>query len=175
MNIIIEGCDKSGKSTIAGDIREALQPKTPVSIKLVQKPVDLDPTMVKKMYIEFFHQANSPLNKDHLFLFDRSYPSEMVYSAKRKYDAMKDLDLRKLDFDLGRTKQTLLIYCEVDFETLKKRFDKEKEAYLKKEEIQMILERYEQFLAITSVPYIRVNSLKDRGANLAAVREFLKV
>jgi len=176
MNIIIEGIDKAGKSTIAGDIREALYPQKPVTFKLTQKPQQgnfFSQEVVVVLYKEMFGQSKHQVNEDHIFLFDRSYPSEMVYSIKRDYDAMNNKSLLELDQKLGEEGKTLLIYCEADAETIARRFAEEFEEYAKEEDIQVLLDRYEEFLAKTKIPFIRINSLTDRGANLAAVRKFL--
>ena len=96
MNIIIEGIDKAGKSTIAADIREALYPANPVTFKLTQKPQQgnfFSQEAVITLYKEMFGQTRHAQNADHLFIFDRSYPSEMVYSIKRGYDALSNKDL----------------------------------------------------------------------------------
>ena len=177
MNIIVEGCDKAGKSTICNDIRDALLPVVPVTFKLTQKP-DKDSffsqQMVVKIYVEIFGQTFHEWNKEHIFLFDRSYPSELVYSIKRGYEAMENEDLKALDLRLGDRKDTLLIYCEVDAETLKKRFKSDKEEYLTEAEIERTLARYENFLKMTYLPFIRINSLTDRGENIAVVRKFIR-
>lgn len=176
MNIIIEGIDKAGKSTIAADIREALYPVNPITFKLTQKPQQdnfFSQEAVITLYKEMFGQTRHPQNAEHLFIFDRSYPSEMVYSIKRGYDALSNKDLLELDAKLGEEHNTLLIYCEADAKTISKRFKSEKEEYLTDEDIEQILERYNIFLMKTKLPFIKINSLTDRGANLAAVRKFL--
>ena len=176
MNIIICGSDKSGKSTICADIRESLYPVIPVTIKLTKKPSDdklFTKEMAARLYRELIGQTQNPLNKDLIFLFDRCYPSEMVYSFKRGYEAMDSEDYLVMDHSLADDQQTLLIYCEADVATLKKRFVTEKEEYLKDSEVERVLERYEQFLKWTSLPFIRINSLTDRGQNVVAVRKFI--
>ena len=176
MNIIVEGCDKSGKSTICNDIREVLYPISPVTIKMTSKPSKdnfFSQQMIVKLYQEIFGQTFYEWNKNHIFLFDRAYPSELVYSIKRGYEAMENEDLKALDMRLGDRKDTLLVYCEVDAETLKKRFKSEKEEYLTEAEIERTLARYEQFLQMTHLPFIRVNSLTDRGENITVVRKFI--
>jgi thymidylate kinase len=177
VNIICEGIDKSGKSTIANDIRESLYPVVPVTFKLSQKPNEKEfftREMVIKIYLEMFAQAHIPMNEKHIFLFDRSYPSEMAYSFLRGYDAMENEKLWDLDNYLGVQGKTLLIYCEVDPEVSAKRFKELKEEYAREKDILTLRDRYETFLKRTRLPYIRINSLTDRGANLAVVRKFIR-
>lgn len=177
MNIIVEGIDKAGKSTIVGDIIESLIPVIPVVVKVSQKPKsesELEKAIIIARYQELFALTENPLNKEHIFLFDRAYPSEMVYSVKRGGDKLSEPAFLDLDKRLGKSEQTLLIYCEADPKTIARRFESEKEEYAKVEDIEKLLARYEIFLKKTKLPYIRINSLTDRGQNLAAVREFLK-
>lgn len=178
MNIIVEGIDKAGKSTIANDIRESLYPTIPITLKLSRKPQDgsfFEQNIVGVIYSEIFAEVNNVLNDKHIFLFDRAYPSEMVYSVKRGYDAMKSETFVDLDYRLGQENKTLLVYCEATPEVIAKRFKADREEYLTEADIAKTLERYEEFLAMTSLPFIRINSLTDRGANIVAVREFLKL
>ena len=177
MNIIVCGIDKSGKSTICNDIRESLYPIVPVTFKITKKPSTdnfFSQQMVVKIYQEMLGQTLYDWNKSHIFLFDRAYPSEMVYSIKRGYDAMQNEDLLALDLRLADKGGTLLVYCEVDAETLKKRFKSEKEEYLKEKEIEQMLSRYEDFLKLTHLPFIRINSLTERGQNVVAVKKFIE-
>lgn len=174
MNIILEGCDKSGKSTLIRDIVTSMLPEIPVVFKLSQKPKDDSPMEREKViaaYKEMFHQAEN--NPNHVFIFDRAYPTEMVYSIKRGYDALSEPELLKLDTKLADG-NTLLIYCEADPDVIAKRFLTDNEEFAKIEDIERLLERYNIFLTKTKLPYIRINSLTDRFQNLAAVRKFLK-
>lgn len=179
MNIIIEGCDKAGKSTICEDIRIALSSAKPVVIKLSKTSNGENfesRDVIARLYLELFALAQSPLNEDNLFLFDRSYPSELVYSeVKRGYDAMLDTRYLSIDHALADDQRTLLVYCETDIDVLKYRFKKDGEKYLNESEIEQILGRYEKFLKWTSLPFIRINSQTDRAENLATVRKFLRI
>lgn len=178
MNIVIEGIDKAGKSTICNDIRESLAPLIPVTFKLTKKPYDdkmFTQQMIARLYRELIGQTQHEWNKDLIFLFDRCYPSEMVYSYKRGYEAMQSEEYLTLDHQLADEQKTLLVYCEATPEVIKARFKKDKEEYAKDSEVERILERYEQFLKWTSLSYIRINSQTERGENIATVRKFLKV
>lgn len=178
MNVIVEGIDKSGKSTIVKDLMEYLESESPIYMKISKKPSDDsfgERQAVIRMYEELFYQTGWVHNKDRTFIFDRSYPSEMVYSWKRGYDALSDNNLLSLDARLAENNHTFLIYCTTDMETIAKRFDTDKEEYLVKEDIQRTLERYEIFLAKTKLPLVVINSSDDRQYNLDRVKEFLKI
>ena len=72
MNIIVEGIDKSGKSTIVNDIRETLFPKIPITLKLSRKPQDgsfFEQDIVGIIYCEMFAEISTHNNASHVFLF----------------------------------------------------------------------------------------------------------
>lgn len=177
MNIILEGIDKAGKSTVVADLREYLFADS-VYVKLTQKPADdsfFERDMVVRIYQELFGQTRWPMNRDLTYLFDRSFPSEMVYSWKRGYDALSDERLLALDSQLAEEGNTKLIYCYADADTIAKRFATDKEEYLITDDITRTLERYEIFLQKTKLPFIKVSSLDSREGNLEKVKEFLQI
>ena len=182
MIIIIEGIDKAGKSTIVQDLltQRMKHGEDPIVFKLSQKPKDKsvkEQEKIKIIYTELFEQANR-LNNTRLVIFDRAYPSEMVYSQLRGYDAMQDEFWINFDKTLGsksvNEQNVFLIYCMAPYEKLLERFESEKEEFLKKEEIAEILTRYDIFLGKTYVPYIKVDTTKDRLININTVKELIE-
>ena len=138
MILIVEGLDKSGKSTIIKDLVEYKRQmhKDPIVLKLSQKPKDNSDSEIQKVkiiYTELFEQAKR-LQTDRLVLFDRSFPSEMVYSIKRGYDAMEDLFWWEFDRVLGKQNlleiRTILIYCKAPKTVLIERFKTDKEEWV---------------------------------------------
>ena len=139
MRIIIEGCDKSGKSTLI----EALKNEIPslIGLKLLTKPKDkseASQTYIKQMYI---HMADMTRDQKAHYLFDRYYPSQMVYSFKRDHDDMKDLWFASFEKELRKT-PNLYVLLNVDRKLLLERFKKDGEDYAKPEEIDRIQKRY---------------------------------
>lgn len=174
MNIIFEGIDKAGKSTLIRDVRDHFI-SPPVVFKITKKPIDASgvPELVR-VYQELFAQTRDPRNDQRHFIFDRSYPSELVYSIKRGYDSMENEELRILDENLGRNGKTVLVYCEADPETIARRFREDNEEYAQQSEIQTLLNRYETFLAKTAIPWIRINSTEDPQKNCDSVMDFVE-
>lgn len=181
MIIIVEGSDKVGKSTIIQDLVDSQkqQHKDPVVLKLSQKPKndsESERLKVKIAYQELFEQAKK-ISEQRLVIFDRAYPSEMTYSVKRKYDAMKDKFWWDFDSKLGAKNlsqmKVLLIYCTAPIEIIKERMKKENEEFLKVEETEVIQRRYEQFLKKTYLPHIVVDTTKNRIANLSTVKNLI--
>jgi len=178
MIIIIEGIDKAGKSTIVKDLEDLFENKA-IVLKLSQKPKDGSPDellKVKVAYRELFEQARMMNEKGMKVIFDRSYPSELVYSIKRGYDALKNQEWWEFDEslkDLVDKKEILLIYCSTEDQIIETRFKTDNETFMEPQEIPLFKERYEEFLSKTILPYIRIDSLKDRLANLVTIQNLL--
>lgn len=175
MILIIEGIDKAGKSSVISDIRD-LQ-KDAIVFKLANKPKDGSIEQLNRVYVayvELFAQAVRLSNEGRLIIFDRAYPSEMVYSVKRGYDALLDSPKwRKFDKVLSN-EHALVIYCYAPKEIIEKRFETDKEEFMSVKEIDEFTTRYEHFLGITELPYIKVDSTKDRAANITTIRQLLQ-
>ncbi|MCP3684597.1 MAG: hypothetical protein GY861_18170 [bacterium] len=178
MIIICEGVDKAGKSTIISDLENFFEGKA-IVMKLSQKPVDgsaLELVKVRTAYAELFHQARLLSEKGHTVIFDRSYPSELVYSTKRGYEAFENHDWDHFDEslkDLVDKEEILLIYCSAEDETIKQRFVSDREEFMSPLEIPVFKERYEKFLTKTILPYTRIDSMQDRLANLITIQNLL--
>src|SRR3990167_3323467 len=93
--IIVEGIDKSGKSTFV----ELLSKKYPgVLLKITDRPSDgteAERDKIKKYYSSVLDFIRD--NPDKLFLLDRFFWSERVYSIKRGYDAIDDRVLLEME------------------------------------------------------------------------------
>lgn len=172
MILILEGIDKAGKSTVIKDISEKILPNSLVW-KFKNKPINSQRDEVNKCFIgydELFHQAVASHKKVPI-VFDRAYPSELVYSIKRQYDAF--FDLRFWDLDKRLKDDAKIVYCHAPDEVLKKRFEETGETDLKYSEFPRILERYEQFLSKTAIPVLRVDTTKSREENIEAIKRFI--
>lgn len=139
MRLIIDGCDKSGKTTLI----EALKNEIPslVGLKLLTKPKDGSQTSQKYIKAMYMHMAEMTRDQKAHYLFDRYYPSEMVYSFKRNYDAMKDPWFWAFEKELVKT-PNLYILLHVDSEVIKGRFIKNNETFARADEIKRIQTRY---------------------------------
>ena len=177
MIIIVEGLDKSGKSTIVNDLVESQKNfynQTPVVFKLSSKPIDGSPEEQRKVlcrYEELFAQAVKLHDQGHVVIFDRAYPSEMVYSIKRGYDSLNDFKWLEFDKKIGNLEEVFvnLIYCEAPRELLIERFKSDKEEFTTVKEIDTLIERYESFLDCTSLKPIRISSTESRIDNLQKI------
>ena len=139
MRIILEGLDKSGKSTLV----EALKNQIPslVGLKLLTKPKDggeESQQYIKQMYM---HMAEMTRNQSAHYLFDRFYPSQMVYSFKREHDDLENGWFWQFEQELAKT-PNLYILLDVDEKLLAQRFETDGEDYALPEDIKKIKERY---------------------------------
>lgn len=139
MRIIIDGCDKSGKSTLV----EALKNEVPslIGLKLLTKPKDGSDE--SKLYIKAMYKHMAEMTRDQAahYLFDRFYPSEMVYSFKRKYEAMDDPWFARFEKELRKTPH-LYVMLNVDKKLVLERFKTNNETFAKPEDIDRIQKRY---------------------------------
>lgn len=136
-HIIIEGCDKSGKTYLS---------------KAIQKEINFytidDIVYTDSMFKEYISIL---LNEQSHLIFDRLSWSEVVYGpVKRNYSEI-DFREHKIIELLCSTLDTFNIYCYDSFDNIKKRFIEDNEDYLTFEDINKILNGYEKILSNSSL------------------------
>jgi thymidylate kinase len=146
MLIIIEGIDKSGKSTLVEYLlknlpgcfmlKNGFRPKDS-SIPESEKIVDAYNTMLDSYEVDY---------QNKIMIFDRFLLSEWVYSIKRGHETLYKEELQNVNKRLKKLDNVLLIHCSTDKELIKKKFIEDKEDHTKVEEIEMILDRYDKFV-----------------------------
>ena len=173
MIYIVEGIDKSGKSTVILDLVSAL-PGVPVVFKLKNKPTSGSTDERRKValaYDELFEQAK----KNHIntpIIFDRAYPSELVYSQiNRGYDAFYEVDWWRLDEELKEIAR--FIYCSAPNDVLLERFKQHNETDLTENQFGQVLARYDMFLEKTNLKVLRLDTTMSREENLERIKEFV--
>jgi thymidylate kinase len=134
--IIIEGVDKSGKTTLAKKLSEEFK----IPIKKFGIPTG-DPI---PSYIE-------ELGKNNLYIYDRFLYGEIPYSiVKHRTRYMKYLELRVLDL-MVQTHSHLVIYVRPTRDTIDKRLARLGDDYIDRIEATQLYEEYdEMFSDITS-------------------------
>lgn len=175
MIVIFEGIDKSGKSTVLQDLVGRIRSDHvwPIVYKLENKPRDNSEFERNKVWIaysELFAQAvrQSPMQT---VIFDRAYPSELVHSPRRGYDAFYLPRWWGLDESLRDIAK--IVYCSAPLDVIKERFvlTNEKDP---SDDLEEIIERYEMFLERTSLPVLRVDTTQSRVTNLDKIDEYLR-
>lgn len=172
MIYIVEGIDKAGKSTVIEDLKRLLPDA--VVFKLKNKPTGGSAEEREKVllcYDELFHQALENHEKVPV-IFDRAYPSEIVYSKiNRGYDAFYVIDWWRLDDKLKDVAK--FIYCFAPENVLVERFKQHKEKDLTQDQFEEVLERYDMFLGKTTLRVLPLDTTKTREQNLDEMRAFI--
>ncbi len=134
MFIIIEGCDKCGKTTLVNKISKDL------NIKVID---DL-PIQNNDMFLTYFNFMTSA---SEIYILDRWAWSEMVYGPIKRNNCRLDIREFILLELLCKTFNTFNIYATDDEERIKQRFITDKEEYLDLSDISKITEGYEKIIA----------------------------
>lgn len=158
MIFIIEGPDKSGKSTL----ETAISKKFPgIMLKITDRPIDSSEKEREKIKNYYSQVMKFIETYDHRnIILDRFYPSELCYSIKRGYEAMEDKFFKELE-DKIRQHDHLLIFCNPGKEIISKRITEEPDEYVSQKENETILERYAVFFKQTSLNKIVVDTSKS--------------
>lgn len=170
MNIIIEGCDKTGKSTIIQDLKKIYTSAT--VFKNLLKPEGKDGVTIGRaagIYLGAYQFANTVGGMN---IFDRGHITEVVYSQRRGYNSLEHIDW--LGYEQMLLDRTCVIYMSAPEETIVKRFETENETYISKEEVHNILEGFDAYLSMTKLPVLRLSSLDDREQNIAKFLTFIQ-
>lgn len=162
MRIIVEGVDKSGKSTIIEKMKNRFE--YGIAIKNMIKPRDNSPEETKricKIYedIEIMSQNIDP---NQVFILDRYYQSEIVYSILRGNDRLVDPNFKNWvrDMESAIRHNTLFVLVETDAETVAERFKKCNEDFVKEDQIKMLQDRYNQVFETSTLPKIKLDTTK---------------
>lgn len=163
MRIIIEGVDKSGKSTLIN----ALKNKVPraVLLKLWTKPEGNQQEATAYIRRMYMNMAQMTVDLNNNYIFDRWYPSEMVYSFKRGYDSLKDGWFYELEKEIVKTRP-LYILVEADPDLIRKRMAEDKEDFAKPEEVEKLQERYREHFKYCQLNKMVVNTTDDLDATV---------
>jgi len=175
MIILLEGCDKAGKSTLVKGLKEMF-PESVVFKNMIKPEDKLQSTIGRTAGIylgsyQFAQQIQREGNTFHT-IFDRGHLTEIVYSHRRGYESTKHIDWIHYEREL-LSQNAIIVYAHAPANVIKERFKTDKETYVDEKEIEGILERYEEYLRITKIPVVRISSLNDNKSNLAMLFNFI--
>jgi len=174
MIIIIEGCDLSGKSTVVEDLKRYYGNGAVVFKNPIKPRTKNDQENIFVAYTVMFGMALKDEFKNKLVIFDRAYPSEMVYSkVKRNYEALNDLRWWKFDSNTAQ-EDVLMVYCYAPISNLRERLKVRGDDYVKAGELEKLVERYDRFLKKTKLLYVKIKSTDTREHNLLKILDFLQ-
>ncbi len=130
-HIIIEGLDKTGKSTLARYLSDRLG----LPIKKFSAPEkDKDPT---PEYIFFLANAERSI-------IDRCYMSEMAYGPVMRGGSWIDQRMQTVVEEVAKRRGTTGVYCFADERALAERFVKDKEEFLPIEKAVEVQKNFER-------------------------------
>ena len=157
--IILEGTDKSGKSTTAILLSKKI--KNSVLIHGNIRPYDNSEKERKKVK-DYYRNILKILRifKDKTIILDRYYPSQMIYSIKREKDEFKDIWYKNLEKDILKINH-LFIYVRPLEESIIKRLKKEGDEYVDEQDIKILIKRYDNFYKNTKLNKIKITSSDD--------------
>jgi thymidylate kinase len=133
MHIILEGIDKSGKTTLAKYLSKELN----MPIQKVSAP-KIDP---------FIEYVNLLIDTKIPTIFDRFHIGEMVYGPIKRGKSQLDFRKRAIVEMLMNGLETYNIYCDGPVNVIARRFVEDKEDYLTVDEIPEVLEAYNHQIA----------------------------
>jgi len=146
MLIIIEGMDKTGKSTLseyllknlprAYYMKNGFRPKDGSEVE--RNKIVKTYSKLLDVYLENF--------KDSILILDRFLISEYVYSYKRGYEAINSQELKYIRDRLEKIDDVIMIYCKTDKTLIAENFKKDKEDFVDVSEINELCKRYDKYI-----------------------------
>jgi thymidylate kinase len=161
MILLFEGVDKAGKSTLIKNFQDLSGMK---SYKSPIKPTaDLyDIGFINGQYYGTYNLARVS-NQD--FIFDRSHITELCYAeVKRGYKPQTKF---WAEWEELNKHWVTVVFIDAPLETLERRFEEDKEEYLKKNEIKFIAEKYEEYFKTSKLNLIYIDGSRDRQGMLS--------
>lgn len=154
IRIMIEGTDRTGKTTLAKALVEAFG----LNYIHCSKPKTDDPF---QEYMEML------INTTQSTVFDRSYLGEFAYSNLwRGGCKLTFQDFNALDICTLKDSKTIIIHATADLEVIKERCIKEGEELLKFDQIKQCSDLFETIISKTLCPVIKYNSTYQKPSDM---------
>jgi len=172
MLILVEGVDKSGKSTFI----EGLQKATGYAVfKNPFKPRDADRLTIGRVAGVYEGAYNMALSLDAFnVIFDRSHISETVYAPiKRDYYPSAFSCWPVIEKVLHG--KALIFWVRTDREVIRKRLQQDQDEYLNMLDLEPVMSAYERwFSEECSLPLCQINGAQSRKKNVRAALKFIR-
>lgn len=155
MLVIVEGPDCSGKSYL---IERMIKKFPGYLVKITDRPKDSSIQQRNKI-IEHYHRVLdfAERNWNDIIILDRFYPSELVYSVKRGYDANDD---RRFDVIKRRVEdlEHLFVFCDPGEAIILERMKQDPDDYVTEDENMLMLGRYRKFFDETQMNKVELDT-----------------
>lgn len=169
LNIIIEGPDNVGKSTLIRGLKKHF--KDTIFHVLHYSALNCDKSKMMEMSQKYYKQMFSLLRSDINFICDRSYIGEFVYGPLYRNYTESDLQVYT-DMELSLIscdKPTIIVYLHDDVQNLIDRDDglsiSNKPEMIKKE-----LDLYKKTISQSKLPHIEVKSTNEEETLQKVIR-----
>lgn len=156
MFIIFDGCDNSGKSSIATELSKRID--YPYLKYSILNKENLDKKVVSHITLEssLFSIRILKLLEDPKIIIDRHYPSEFVYGNVFRKRTQEDLHkLKVIDREMAEIKNHLIIIC---YKTILK---EKIEDFIDPEKYEMITNTYKDFTKFTKANYLLLDTTDE--------------
>jgi len=154
MILIVEGPDLSGKSYAIEKIAKHFN--SGFVLKNSFKPKTLEDT--KEIFGQYWSFMPFIVDREDIVILDRFFPSQAVYSIFRGEDHMKHGEVHALD-TFCKEAGFLYVYIDTSSKRLQDRYDKRGDEHIKKEQLDMLKSRYDEFYFLTEMKKIKINTL----------------
>lgn len=164
MIVIVEGCDKAGKTTLAQTLAGQ------VDLFYYHATISTETNLFEK-YADIIRSINRPT------ITDRFYPSELVYGPLiRGHSRLNISQFRKLN-KMIQIRGGCFIYCFAARNIIAARFTNEEEDYLPVSLIPETLRKYKRLITIAkeNLPVFTYNSGLSQTTSLSRIEELVSL
>jgi len=159
MIVIIEGCDLAGKSYAIEKIGKHFN--SGFTLKNNFKPINNDSP--EKIFAQYWTVINLVKtfseNTGGLVILDRFYPSQAVYSILRGVDEFEHPVIIELE-EFCKENDVKIIYLDTPLKVLKDRFLERGDEHIAFDQLKLIKERYDAFMAFSTIDVLYLNTLE---------------
>jgi thymidylate kinase len=151
MFIVLEGCDKCGKTTLANKLSRRL------GIEIVKFSAPTGDPYVE--YMDFLLRRGTPA------ILDRFYLGELVYGPIKRGEARLSTWQRRNIEELLAMRNSLCVYAHTNVEAIAEKFIEDGETFLLESDIVPVLRKYEDSIDSSGLRWHRYNYNDERTMN----------
>jgi len=157
--LIVEGPDLSGKSYAIEKIGKYFN--NGIILKNTYKPKHSNDSEIYDRYWKIIDMLNEYIYEDSgVAILDRFFPSQAVYSVLRGEDELYSNEISNLDNSCS-IRNFLYVYLDTPEDVLKQRYDTRGDEHIKKQELQMLKERYDEFYQMSNMRKVKIDTSLD--------------
>jgi thymidylate kinase len=165
MQVIISGCDRSGKTSMSNKIVKDMH----AEYFHFDSPKDMESG--KEEYFKFIDKLSTDKN----YLCDRFYMEEAIYAPIYRGYTLNYA--REIEKHILSENNALYIYVKANVETIRNRIKRCGEDFVKDEDLEKVINNYDNFLHNCKLPFITItnNDTDDRDKNAEECVKYAKL